>query len=130
MNRIKDHVSRIVPEIISNVVLEQYRKVNCGSFFISVEPPNDCVFVGDDFYLVKNLLLVENEKIKVVATKLKKTGDLDDYPLKSSLINIFKVETEEENNYITFDLRDIKYKCIKFQLSEKEWAVFPLNHFT
>ena len=70
----------------------QFTNVHCGNLFFSVQNADNCIRVGNDKRLIRNILQKHNSDVYYVLYEpFKRASDFLKYPLPASHLGIFKV---------------------------------------
>lgn len=120
---------RIFKEIfdINQLVSYSCEALHLSNYFISITQPNNCVIIGGNKVVIIKSINFCNNIYVFEALRFQFQSDLYETPLKSSDLNIYYVKKLSNNNILSFNLDDIKFKCMILPY-KSGFAVFPINH--
>ena len=103
----------------------QYRLMHLNGFSITTKTGDNCVKIGSDIGLIKNIVS-KKEKIFVIYQVFSKVGSLFDYPLNSQTLDIHLV-WDLSNHLSVSSVENIVKKYVLLPDGEN-FAVLPLRH--
>jgi len=126
---IKSVTSNFVPKQIhypnQNIVSHfTCKKLIYGNTKLSCKIPDNTVAIGNRIYVINQIVYID-DKYKCIGASLKFSEDLYHHPIRSSKLGIYYVRSINVNNWTTFFVDDISYKCLRLSFMN---AVFPIIH--
>jgi len=107
----------------------QYKRVKTEQFVLALSTGNNCILTNAGIPAVVKNIVVNNGSTHILCSCYRKVSDAFDYPLPSSALRIFRVESEATGNIIAIPLGDVKCKCVCFpDMSKNCSVVIPLLH--
>ncbi|KAK3913357.1 Transient receptor potential cation channel subfamily M member 1 [Frankliniella fusca] len=102
------------------LVGQQYKKIRFRKTVLSVKKADSCCALQDGTIIcITNIVSSENGPI-IVGKRFAEMSDYYQYPICSSLLNVYKVkQLEERSFYLT--LEDISHKCYLMPLDTQEF---------
>ena len=94
--------------------------------FFSVQNADNCIRVGNDKGLIRNILQKHNSDVYVLYEPFKRASDFFKYPLPSSHLGIFKV-SELSGSLRCAALTEVSCKYIRLPYKESH-ILIPLLH--
>lgn len=88
--------------------------------------PDSYCLVGNKVIQIHNFVLETNGTTAVIGKEYERYNSLYNYPLDSSLLNIYIVHNLC-NAYKTYNLSDVQCKCIVYEF-EGKCISFPMLH--
>ena len=119
------HNAGPVPVLHNNC--DQYKKY-LGKYVVSVTKPNNCFEINGHVYLVKNILLKPCAGTFVVVQRFCRKLDFCDFPLPSSKLNIWVVDSLDTNSdFDVFPVDALANKMILLPYKDVQVAI-PFVH--
>jgi len=121
----KEHHSNCIPSSFG--VCQQYKKltVNGVCVCVSVGAGNNCITMGSDIALVRNIVVIHGETI-IMYNKFKKIQSFFTYPWDSSRFRIYQV-SNLGSELVVGKLVDFRTKNVMLPYSDS-YVVIPLLH--
>jgi len=108
-------------------VKSQFHVYEGEDFILKNKKPNNCVRLRNGHHgLIFNIILCDNDDIKIVVRTFQLYGDLYSYPIESSKLEVHEVWDLSKHMEI-YMLSDVWYKCV-FLSNQIRGVVFPLLH--
>jgi len=108
-------------------VKSQFHVYEGEDFILKNKKPDNCVRLRNGHHgLIFNIILCDNDDIKIVVRTFQLYGDLYSYPIESSKLKVHEVWDLSEHMEI-YMLSDVWYKCV-FLPNQIKGVVFPLLH--
>lgn len=108
-------------------VKHQYHVYESEVFILKDKKPNNCICLQNGHHgLISNILLCDDDDIKVVVQTFKSYDNLYLYPIESSKLEVYEVWDLSEHMEV-YMLSDIQYKCVCLP-NETKNVIFPLLH--
>jgi hypothetical protein len=117
-----EHQSDQVPHFVG--FCKQYKTVTVNGVHISIFSGNNCIALGPDIVLVRNIL-VKGSTILLVYQKFCEVSDFFSYPLQSSQVKIFRVSCLSSDLSVGL-LSDLRYKYVLLP-HQDSFVVFPFH---
>lgn len=108
-------------------VKKQYHVYESAVFILKDKKPDNCICLQNGHHgLISNILLCDNDDIKVVVQTFKSYDNLYLYPIESSKLEVYEVWDLSEHMEV-YMLSDVQYKCVCLPNQTKN-VIFPLLH--
>ena len=121
----KPHTSGPVPREYQGY--QQYKELHFPDFYISVHKGDNCILIGNDVALVRNILSVNEETEKVIMyEKFRTSSNFFDYPLKSMDLRVTKVSNLSGHLH-SVSARSVICKCVLLPFRNM-FIAFPMIH--
>lgn len=110
-----------------NNVQSQFHVYESENFILKDRKPDNCVRLRNGHHaLIRNILLCDNNDVKIVVQTFQSYGDLYSYPIESCKLEVHEVWDLLEHIEV-YMLSDVCYKCV-FLPNQTRNVVFPLLH--
>ncbi|XP_076546679.1 uncharacterized protein LOC117610679 isoform X1 [Osmia lignaria lignaria] len=116
----------ILKELIINGI-KIIKSVQCKGFYLSSRTADNCCLLLDGTTISIMKIYFKNKEIYIIGKKYLNIKSFFHIPCNSFNIGIKKIN-ESQHELITVPLSDIKLKCVKLPLCDKEHVVLPLLH--
>lgn len=120
------HPNNVDPD--EEVKGRQYTKIVIGKTFLEITERNNCFKCKNgNIILLKNIIYTTRREVKLVGLRFNEMVDYYQYPLRSSLLGVWKVsQIDQEKTYI--DIGEFKEKCCLLPCGIEEFVAVPLLH--
>ena len=121
----KEHALGPVPATVGNCI--QFKEIYFnGCFYSSILNGDNCVIVNNLFYLIRNILAVDNCREPVlVLERFSRTSAFFGYPLSSSQLGIVKA-SGLSGHLQTARISEVQRKCVLLPYKRK-YVLLPLS---
>jgi hypothetical protein len=119
----EEHHSKNVPSSLG--LCRQFKQVTVNGISISVKPGNNCIAMGNDIVVVRNIV-VKNEEIFLIHQKFCERFDFFSYPLQSSHLGIYLVLYSKREMLIG-SLSEFKTKYVMLPHNDSSWTTFDIR---
>lgn len=105
---------------------QQYKEIHFPDYYISVYQGDNCILVGDNVAVVRNILSdIEGTEKYIVYEKFNTTSNFFTYPLQSADLRVTKVSNL--SGYLHVASAESVCKCVLIPLRNK-FVAFPMLH--
>ena len=113
------------PLLAENLLCTQYKEVHSKNFTISLLDKDQCVMIGNDIAVVRNILFYD-EEIHILYQKFRTLVDFFDYPLNSSTIRVHRASNLREALQVA-NLNNVQTKCVMLPYRD-DYIIIPFAH--
>lgn len=113
----KEYQRGPVPTNMHGIAYTQYTEIHMPKYVLSISQPDNAILVGDETYLIKNIIEYDNTR-HLVCKAFSRRGLLFDYPVDSSRLGIWSVSCES-HHFTTIDPARITAKIVLLPYSDK-----------
>ena len=106
----------------------QFTAVTYKGLFYSINAPDNCVKIGKNICIIRNILCKEGEEVKFVCETYNKVESFFTYPLCSSKLGIYEV-SHVSGHVSICPITDIKCKYVRLP-HQQNFVVIPLLNFS
>jgi hypothetical protein len=122
-NTIEEHHSNVIPSSLG--ICRQYKRLTMDGVCISVQAGDNCVTIGHDIAIVRNIVIQNGEKL-LINQKFQDQRDFYTYPCPSSRFRIYQV-CGIRNELLVGNLNDFITKNVMLPYNDS-YVIIPLLH--
>ena len=105
----------------------QFQQIFTRGLFFSVSRGNNCVRIRDRFFLIRNILILENnDRTSLVIERFLVIEPFFDYPCSSLEFNIVRA-SRLSGRFETAHLEEIQSKCVMLPYKDRDYVLLPLE---
>jgi len=119
----EEHYSNVIPSSLG--ICRQYKRLAIDGVRISVQAGDNCVTIGHDIAIVRNIVIQNGEKL-LIYQKFQEKRDFYHYPCPSSRFRIYQV-CDMRNELLVGNLNDFVTKNAMLPYNDT-YVIIPLLH--
>lgn len=114
--------------VTNNTYVYQYSKYHFKRFFLTINVPDNCCRIGNDYVVVENFVENREGDVSVIGRKYLELEDFYDTPCSSSILNIYAVR--RLSNLTSWKVTNVtsKWMLLPIHNIKDSFVAVPLLH--